>query len=538
VWQKVTGNGGAVLPWCGALDYCEGLTLGAVDDWRLPNIRELQSLADYGRLDPAIDPTFSAESGAYWSSTSVESGQDSRAWIVEFGPLPGNPPGAVVEYDTDSHVRAVRGGQITPPETNCVDNVDNDMDGDTDCADADCAAHPTCPPPPETNCNNNVDDDSDGSTDCDDCDCVGTPSCPAAPSDLPHTGQTVCKDELGDPTSCTSGECPGQDGLYLAGCTLTGAARYVDNGDGTVVDNCTGLMWHQDTADISGDGAITGDPFPTGDRALWRDVLAYSEDLTFAGHEDWRLPNIRELQSIIDYGNHSPAIDTDFFVDTVQNKVWSSTLQAGPPGIDPRRVWFVWSKEGGVGGNRAHRDIAYVRPVRSGGCLLPETGQTLCYDDSDPPIKLDSCPGAGDFAGQDGFYTTGCPTAGRFSDNGDGTVSDSCTGLLWQKADDGNTRTWCNALDYCETLSLAGFNDWRLPNLRELQSIIDYSNRDPAIDGSFDVTTGRRWSSTPLADSAGAPNRAWIVSFGGTEDASWFESDMASTYFVLAVREP
>ena len=71
-----------------------------------------------------------------------------------------------------------------------------------------------------------------------------------------------------------------------------------------------------------------------------------------------------------------------------------------------------------------------------------------------------------------------------------------------------------------------------------VQSIIDYGNRGPAIVGSFDVTTGRRWSSAPLADSAGAPNRAWIVAFGGAEDALWLESDRASTYFVLAVREP
>jgi hypothetical protein len=245
-------------------------------------------------------------------------------------------------------------------------------------------------------------------------------------------------------------------------------------------------MWQRDTADISGDQAITSDVFPLGDRSMRCEALAHFDGLIFAGHADWRLPNIRELQSLFDYDRKQPAIDVSVF-GVESQPYWSSTTLADGSGWP----WVAFFFEGGVGapnpGTGTNR--AYVRPVRSGGCLLPETGQTLCYDDSDPPIKLDSCPSAGDFAGQDGFYTTGCPMAGRFPDNGDGTVTDTCTGLMWQEADDGNTRTWCNALDYCENLPLAGFNNWRLPNLRELQSIIDYGNRDPAIDGSFDVTS-------------------------------------------------
>jgi hypothetical protein len=72
----------------------------------------------------------------------------------------------------------------------------------------------------------------------------------------------------------------------------------------------------------------------------------------------------------------------------------------------------------------------------------------------------------------------------RMSDNGDGTVSDSATGLVWQQTDDNTLRTWAEALQYCEDLELAGQSDWRLPNVKELVSISDKDARDPAIDES------------------------------------------------------
>ena len=83
------------------------------------------------------------------------------------------------------------------------------------------------------------------------------------------------------------------------------------------------------------------------------------------------------------------------------------------------------------------------RPQPAG---LPDTGQTKCYDASGTEIPCDSatCPG------KDGFYQTGCPSEGRFVDNGDGTVTDHCTGLMWQQetGNDGNPLNWCSALTY------------------------------------------------------------------------------------------
>jgi len=110
------------------------------------------------------------------------------------------------------------------------------------------------------------------------------------------------------------------------------------------------------------------------------------------------------------------------------------------------------------------------------GVSLPATGVTKCYDNEGNEIDCSSA----DFPGQDGFYQAGCPTEGRFVDNGDGTVTDNCTGLMWQKEMAPGAYAWQAGLKYCEGLDLAGHTDWRLPNIRELHSLVDYG-RQPAI---------------------------------------------------------
>ncbi|MBN1433943.1 DUF1566 domain-containing protein [Candidatus Fermentibacterales bacterium] len=91
----------------------------------------------------------------------------------------------------------------------------------------------------------------------------------------------------------------------------------------------------------------------------------------------------------------------------------------------------------------------------------------------------------------------------QFLDNGNGTVTDLATGLMWQQTDDGVGRDWLEALAYAEDLVLGGHDDWRLPNAHELQSIVDYgrsmqSTDSPAIDPVFDCTG--------ILDEGGDPN--------------------------------
>jgi hypothetical protein len=93
MWQKntadVDGNGTVIddgsdtVSWCSAIAYCENLDFARHDDWRLPNLRELQSLVDYGTFSPSIDPVFGAFSASYWSSTS-DAEIPTNAWFVRF----------------------------------------------------------------------------------------------------------------------------------------------------------------------------------------------------------------------------------------------------------------------------------------------------------------------------------------------------------------------------------------------------------------------------------------------------------------------
>jgi len=143
-----------------------------------------------------------------------------------------------------------------------------------------------------------------------------------------------------------------------------------------------------------------------------------------------------------------------------------------------------------------------------GGGVLPATGQTRCYMGVSPWSEID-CASA-EYPGQDGFYQKGCAMEGRFVDNGDGTVTDNCTGLTWQKDTAAGKYTWPEALQYCEDLELGGKTDWRLPNVRELQSIVDYGRYGPAIDPVFSAESSWYWSSSSLV---GSPDLAWFVYF-------------------------
>ncbi len=184
------------------------------------------------------------------------------------------------------------------------------------------------------------------------------------PTGLPATGQTKCYDAAGAEIPCESADYPGQDGSYQVGCTSEG--RFVENGDGSVTDNCTGLIWQQYPADMNGNGSVGWE-----DRLDWQDALKYCESLDLAGRTDWRLPNVRELQSIADYGRFHPAIDPVFGVffpaaDLGACHHWSSTTHSWLPGYS----WSVEFSDGLVVANTLScnkMDVQnFVRAVRGG----------------------------------------------------------------------------------------------------------------------------------------------------------------------------
>jgi hypothetical protein len=127
------------------------------------------------------------------------------------------------------------------------------------------------------------------------------------------------------------------------------------------------------------------------------------------------------------------------------------------------------------------------------------------------------------------FYNADA-SGGSFTDNGDGTVTDNDTGLMWQKEDDGVTKTWESAI--CEGLSLGGYTDWRLPNIKELESITDDTKNSPAIDSTYFTNTNSSdyWSSTTTAENTSS---AWHVNFySGSVNSSY----KSGGYYVRCVR--
>jgi len=108
--------------------------------------------------------------------------------------------------------------------------------------------------------------------------------------------------------------------------------------------------------------------------------------------------------------------------------------------------------------------------------------------------------------------TAGAPNLESYTDNGDGTVTDNVTGLMWQQVVPSATYTWANAVAYCPTLALAGHSSWRLPSRIELESIVDFGQSSPSINGTYFPSTPKDWfwSSSPVA---GSPSYAWGVYF-------------------------
>ncbi|HOD84679.1 MAG: hypothetical protein BWX88_05066 [Planctomycetes bacterium ADurb.Bin126] len=268
---------------------------------------------------------------------------------------------------------------------------------------------------------------------------------------------------------------------------------YRDNGDGTVCDLATGLMW-QKTPEM--------DRLPT-----FREAVAGAAKLRLAGHGDWRLPTVKELYSLMDFNGCVHRRDPVAY-------------------LDARVFAFRFGQE-----DRGERliDVQYWSANEYVGTTMNGAPTVFGVNFADGRIKgypRDMGPG-GRTAVHFARYVRGNPRYGvnRFVDNRDGTISDLASGLMWARDDSGKTMDWERALAWCETLKLAGHDDWRLPDAKELQSLVDYTRapdardarrRGPAIDPLFRTTDaeGWCWSSTTHLDGRVIGQRAVYVAFG------------------------
>jgi hypothetical protein len=303
---------------------------------------------------------------------------------------------------------------------------------------------------------------------------------------LNDTGQQDCYDDIRQIACPAAGE-PflGQDAQHGSN-----EMAFRDNGDGTVTDLNTGLTWVR----------------AQGQRMSWAEAVDGASDADVGGHRDWRLPSVTELYSLVDFSGRfgraaadsRPYLDAgvfafaygdesrgDRFIDV---QFWSATEYVGTTmGGDPT-VFGVNFADGRIKG--------YPR-IRPGGT---EGTAFVRY--------VRSAPGYG---------------INDFADSGDGTVVDQATGLVWQQGDSGSPRDWEEALAFCSALTVAGRDDWRLPNAKELQSIVDYTRTpsrggEPAIDPVFGVSEAESyyWTSTtalegPVAAEGGS---AVYIAFG------------------------
>jgi hypothetical protein len=238
----------------------------------------------------------------------------------------------------------------------------------------------------------------------------------------------------------------------------------------------------------------------------WREALIWvagQNEQGMLGFHDWRLPNRRELRSLISHQTKRPALPSDHpFVNIFASWYWTSTSAA----VGPAHAWYV-NMDGGrmfYGG----KDQSFlVWPVRgSGNGVLPVTGQTRCYDDMGAEIP---CHGSG----QDADLCRGAVwPEPRFEGQGD-RIGDRLTGLCWTRVAQIATgpTSWEGALAGVRQVNLHSIDGaWRLPNINELESLVDCSRHTPALPSEhpFSAVEDVYWSSTT---SLFEPDWAWAL---------------------------
>lgn len=248
-----------------------------------------------------------------------------------------------------------------------------------------------------------------------------------------------------------------------------GAFSFTRTGE-VVQDNNTGLMWSASQPAMR-----------------WADLAAYAAQSRIGGATDWRIPTIKELETITNFGRINPAVDPEIFPDTEgQGVYWTSTADAAEPNYS---AWVVNFMDGAAG-KHAKYNLHPVRLVR-GNQLKPSYA----------------------FAGD--------------------VVTDAPNGLMWKRAhemvdpsqsNDWDTRvnamTWQEALQRAVNDRTGGYSDWRLPTIRELRFWVDETRDRPAVDPIFLPPPFQAWfwSSTPYIRYKGNQNQTWMLNAAAGSD--------------------
>lgn len=293
----------------------------------------------------------------------------------------------------------------------------------------------------------------------------------------------------------------GQDGQYVGR-----QPSYTVSADGlTVYDDVTGLTWTQ-SHDWDFDGDLDAD-----DKMTQAAAVAFAATLNssnYGGYSDWRLPSIKELYSLMNFNGTDPdptATDASGLTPFIDHSVFAvgyGDLAAGDRIIDSQFAVTTIYVDTVMNGQEAMFGLNLV------------DGRIKGY-----PTQT----GKGYYA----YYCRGNTVYGinDFVDNGDGTITDQATGLMWAQADSGIGLDWENALAYAETNGLAGHTDWRLPNAKELQSLLDYT-RSPSTTASAAIDP--LFSATQITNMANEVDFPWYWS--GTTHLKYTGSAASGVY--------
>lgn len=342
---------------------------------------------------------------------------------------------------------------------------------------------------------------------------------PGAQGSVPHTGQTRCYDDSKEIACPAPGE-PfyGQDGNYAhlrppryvkldgQGGELPDTATEEDGWTMTR-DERTGLVWQIRSADLdfrtytyswcdpdatTNGGNEGGCPGSDGFLAT---LNGERLDPAYGGRSDWRLPTVEEAVSILALDETTgPSFVREFFPFlTGLSYLWTAQTVAGAPELAYKVGVAFPSQKFNVG--VAEQDFKVNRYH-----LLAVAGGRPTHD---------------------------------FVANGDGTVTDRGAGLMWSQRYLEGDFTWQEALAAAEAATLAGYDDWRLPSVKEWVSILDYTRSKPAIASLFpDPPSGVGfWTATTYAPG---PTSAWYVR---GDNATIFPKDKRQLYKVRLVRD-
>lgn len=377
MWQKAENPR---MNWFKALDYCKNMNIAGYDDWRMPNIKELNTILNlnYENNWWYFKNVFPAEGLAppllhYFSSTTY---CNTYAWVTNFC---FGYDGYYANKNACLLFRAVR-------SINKTDNNNKRFK-------------------------------------------------------LPSSGQKSSYDDEGNilKLPIENERFFGQASNYYEKNKLSytkmrekalesDESIQYENGLKMIKDNNTGLIWETKSPDKSDINYYEK-------KYTWKEAFEYIKQLNkenYGGFNDWRLPNKEELRSIVNYEKSYNAIDTKYFKYNKADFYWSKDTYKD----DNKLKWGIYF---GYGCGIVYLETLnfYVRAVRGGHNI--SFGESKEY---------------------------------KFIDNNDGTITDLNTNLMWKK-DESEAMTWEEALKYCEEMNLAGNNDWRMPDLKELGTILD-----------------------------------------------------------------